>query len=132
MWKNKPQEISYRYINSRAENGLTALHLAAFSGSLSCMQLLLAAGADVMMETIDQGMSSIINMPAGSTVLHAAVESHQVSIVQAVLLVSPFAGGVKIAYILLFYGAKQLWADLSTCHVTSGYRYCYVLQLACP
>lgn len=55
------------------------------------MQLLLAAGADVMAETVDQGISSIVNMPAGSTVLHAAVASHQVSIVQAVLKVSPCA-----------------------------------------
>ena len=36
------------YMDTRAENGLTALHLAALSGTLPCVQLLLEAGASMM------------------------------------------------------------------------------------
>lgn len=81
-----------RYIDSRAENGLTALHLAAVTGSLTCVQALLAAGADMMMQTIDQGINSIFSLTAGSTVLHAAVESSSVSIVQVLLQVRVLSG----------------------------------------
>ena len=86
--KCKLYQLRCRYMDSRAENGLTALHLAIISGSFNCVQLLLAAGADVMLETVDQGASSIVSMPAGSSLLHAAVESRQVAMVQAVLQVS--------------------------------------------
>ena len=80
-------ECCCRYMDSRAENGLTALHLAVIAGSLPCVQALLAAGADLMLQTIDQGMNSIVSLAAGSSVLHAAVESHSVAIVQAILQV---------------------------------------------
>ncbi len=80
-------ECCCRYIDSRAENGLTALHLAIIAGSLPCIQALLAAGADLMLQTVDQGMNSIVSLAAGSSVLHAAVETHSVAIVQAILQV---------------------------------------------
>ena len=76
-----------RYIDSKAENGLTALHLAAIAGSLECVRALLDGGANLMMQTVTYGMNSIVNIPAGSTVLHAAVDSHQVAMVQVVLQV---------------------------------------------
>ncbi|KAK9805084.1 hypothetical protein WJX73_003042 [Symbiochloris irregularis] len=37
-----------RYMDSRAENGMTALHLAAFNGNLASVQCLLDAGASMM------------------------------------------------------------------------------------
>ncbi len=37
-----------RYVDSRAENGLTALHMAAAIGDLDCVQQLLNAGASMM------------------------------------------------------------------------------------
>jgi ankyrin repeat protein len=40
-----------RYIDTRAEGGMTALHLAALSGTLACVQLLLEAGASMMVTT---------------------------------------------------------------------------------
>ena len=62
-------------MDSRAENGLTALHLAAIAGSLPCVQALVASGANMMLQTMDQGMNSTVNIAAGSSVLHAAVMS---------------------------------------------------------
>lgn len=41
-----------RYIDTRAEGGLTALHLAALSGTLACVQLLLEAGASMMVRLV--------------------------------------------------------------------------------
>ena len=75
-------------MDSRAENGLTALHLAAIAGSLPCVQALVASGANMMLQTMDQGMNSTVNIAAGSSVLHAAVKSRQVAIVQTLLQVS--------------------------------------------
>ncbi len=74
-------------MDSRAENGLTALHLAAIAGSLPCVQALVASGANMMLQTMDQGMNSTVNIAAGSSVLHA-VKSRKVAIVQTVLQVS--------------------------------------------
>jgi ankyrin repeat protein len=75
-------------MDSRAENGLTALHLAAIAGSLPCVQALVACGANMMLQTVGQGMNSTVNLAAGSSVLHAAVKSHKVAIIQIVLQVS--------------------------------------------
>lgn len=119
-----------RYIDSRAENGLTALHLAAIAGSLPCVQALLAAGANMMMQTIDQGMNSIVSIAAGSSVLHAAVDSHQVAIVQTVLQVSQgwLNGSTQVA-------PPFLPPSLSGCSVapclycTIWLHFCHVFRL---
>lgn len=77
-----------RYIDSRAENGLTALHLAAFSGSLECVRLLLDNGASMMVRTVDLDVVSDVIAPAGSTPLHVAAMSGNVAILQAMLQVN--------------------------------------------
>lgn len=81
-----------RYIDSRAENGLTALHLAAFSGSLECVRLLLDNGASMMVRTVDLDVISDVAAPAGSTPLHIAAMSGDVAILQAMLQVSCCSG----------------------------------------
>lgn len=76
-----------RYIDSRAENGVTALHLAAVYGEVACVHTLLAAGASMMVRTVDLDMVSTVSIPAGSTPLHLAAQKGQVAIVQAMLQV---------------------------------------------
>ena len=83
MWAH-----SCRYIDSRAENGLTALHIAAVRGDLRCVNLLLDAGASMMVRTVDMDMPSQHSVPNGSTPLHLAAQKGTVSIVQAMLQVS--------------------------------------------
>ncbi len=41
-----------RYVDTRAEKGMTALHMAALTGTLLCVQILLEAGASMMVRTI--------------------------------------------------------------------------------
>ena len=76
-----------RYIDSRGENGLTALHLAAYSGSLECIRILLDAGASMMVRTVDLDMQTPVALPAGSTPLHAAAMNGHVAILQAMMQV---------------------------------------------
>ena len=76
-----------RYIDSRGENGLTALHLAAYSGSLECIRILLDAGASMMVRTVDLDMQTPVTLPAGSTPLHAAAMNGHVAILQAMMQV---------------------------------------------
>lgn len=78
-----------RYIDSRAENGLTALHIAAVRGDLKLVKLLLEAGASMMVRTVDMDMPSPHSVPNGSTPLHLAAQKGSVGIVQAMLQVSP-------------------------------------------
>lgn len=78
-----------RYIDSRAENGVTALHLAAGSGSLPCVMALLSAGASMMVRTVDLDMQSSLSIPSASTPLHLAAQKGQVAIIQAMLQVQP-------------------------------------------
>ena len=40
-----------RYVDTRSENGYTAVHLAALSGTLACVQALLDSGASMMVRT---------------------------------------------------------------------------------
>ena len=54
-----------RYIDSRAENGLTALHIAAAAGSLAGVRALLDGGASLMVRTVDLDMPSLLSLPAG-------------------------------------------------------------------
>lgn len=77
-----------RYIDSRAENGLTALHLAAVKGSLECVRLLLDGGASMMVRTVDLDVVSEVVAPAGSTPLHVAAMTGHVAILQAMLQVN--------------------------------------------
>ncbi len=77
----------FRYIDSRAENGLTALHLAAVNGSLECVRLLLDGGASMMVRTVDLDVVSDVAAPAGSTPLHVAAMTGHVAILQAMLQV---------------------------------------------
>jgi len=41
-----------RYVDTRSENGYTAVHLAALSGTLACVQTLLESGASMMVRTL--------------------------------------------------------------------------------
>ncbi len=74
-------------MDSRAENGLTALHMAAALGNLACVQALLAAGASMMVRTVDLDMHSSLQAPAGSTPLHLAAQRGHIAILQAMLQV---------------------------------------------
>ena len=76
-----------RYIDSRAENGLTALHIAAAAASLGCVRALLDAGASLMVRTVDLEMPSLLACPPGSTPLHLAAQQGHVAILQAMLQV---------------------------------------------
>lgn len=76
-------------MDSRAENGLTALHMAAALGDLGCVQALLAAGASMMVRTVDLDMTSALQFPAGSTPLHLAASRGHIAILQAMLQVHP-------------------------------------------
>ena len=76
-----------RYVDSRAENGLTALHMAAALGDLACVKILLGAGASMMVRTVDLDMQSSLQFPAGSTPLHLAAQRGQIAILQAMLQV---------------------------------------------
>lgn len=80
---------AHRYVDSRAENGLTALHMAAALGDLECVQALLGAGASMMVRTVDLDMISVLQFPAGSTPLHLAAQRGHIAIVQAMLQVLP-------------------------------------------
>lgn len=81
------KDLLRRYIDSRAENGVTALHLAAIHGELRCVMALLAAGASMMVRTVDLDMHSSLSIPSGSTPLHLAAQKGQVAIIQAMLQV---------------------------------------------
>eukprot|EP00884_Botryococcus_braunii_P018429 jgi/Botrbrau1/526/Bobra.0010s0001.1 len=78
-----------RYVDSRGENGLTALHVAALGGHLGTVLALLAAGANLMVCSVDMEMHSAIRVPAGSTPLHLAAMNGSIAIVQAILQVRP-------------------------------------------
>ena len=78
---------AHRYVDSRAENGLTALHMAAALGDLACVKILLGAGASMMVRTVDLDMQSTLQYPAGSTPLHLAAQRGQIAILQAMLQV---------------------------------------------
>jgi ankyrin repeat protein len=58
-------------------------------GDLACVQVLLAAGASMMVRTVDLDMASNISCPAGSTPLHLAAQRGHISILQAMLQVAP-------------------------------------------
>lgn len=74
-----------RYIDTRAENGMTALHMAALSGTLACVQMLLEAGASMMVRTVYQAKGAFASLGVGSTPLHAAAFRGDLGIVQAML-----------------------------------------------
>ena len=76
-----------RYVDSRAENGLTAQHMAAALADLACVKILLGAGASMMVRTVDLDMQSSMQFPAGSTPLHLAAQRGQIAILQAMLQV---------------------------------------------
>jgi ankyrin repeat protein len=84
-----------RYIDTRAENGLTALHLAAHSGELECVRLLLDSGASMMVRTVDSRQASPVEVPSGSTPLHLAAMRGDLGIVQAMLQVRGDHGIVR-------------------------------------
>ena len=85
--KREDGDFCGRYIDSRGENGLTALHLAAAGGELECVRCLLGAGASMMVRTVDLEMASDLMPPAGSTPLHLAAHRGHVAILQAMLQV---------------------------------------------
>ena len=109
--------VMFRYIDSRAENGLTALHLAAVSGSLESVRLLLDAGASMMVRTVDLDVISEVIAPAGSTPLHVAAMTGHVSILQAMLQVHGCIEEADvIVIVLLLHAVPTLYTQhLSAC-----------------
>lgn len=85
---------------------MTALHLAAVSGSLECVRLLLDAGASMMVRTVDLDVMSEVVAPAGSTPLHVAAMTGNVSVLQAMLQVRACKAFADVAAVLL-QPAKQ-------------------------
>ena len=55
-----------RYVDTRSENGYTAVHLAALSGTLACVQTLLESGASMMVRVCYCLHGGGLNMPAQS------------------------------------------------------------------
>ena len=111
-----------RYIDSRAENGLTALHLAAYSGSLECVRLLLDNGASMMVRTVDLDVVSEVAAPAGSTPLHIASMKGSVAILQAMLQVTCYLHVME--HLIHVCGSCMLlsaaWQScMSLCHATA-------------
>ena len=86
-WYAHHQLSAARYIDSRAENGMTALHLAAVEGHLAAVNVLLADGASMMVRTVDLDMVSAHSIPLGSTPLHVAAQRGHMAILQAMLQV---------------------------------------------
>ena len=95
-----------RYVDSRAENGLTALHMAAALGDLACVKILLGAGASMMVRTVDLDMQSSMQFPAGSTPLHLAAQRGQIAILQAMLQVCT-------TMLLLPWAVLHMWQALT-------------------
>ena len=102
-----------RYVDSRAENGLTALHMAAALGDLACVKILLGAGASMMVRTVDLDMQSSMQFPAGSTPLHLAAQRGQIAILQAMLQ-------VRAATLVLCHASLFLCALLLHYHGHAG------------
>ena len=85
-------------MDSRAENGLTALHMAAAAGCLGCVQQLLGAGASMMVRTVDLDMASPVQYPAGSTPLHLAAQRGHIAILQAMLQVRARTSSASVGF----------------------------------
>ena len=93
---------------------MTALHLAAVSGSLECVRLLLDAGASMMVRTVDLDVVSEVTAPAGSTPLHVAAMTGHVSVLQAMLQVNACKAMAAVPVVLL-----QLAPSPNTTHADS-------------
>lgn len=103
-------------MDTRAENGFTALHMAALSGTLVCVQLLLEAGASMMVRTVNQGRNNPADVVVGSTPLHCAAFRGDLGIVQALLQVGP-AVDISLPHPLSPAVARSLCAHV---HPPSG------------
>lgn len=62
-----------KYIDQRSVGGLTALHFGAVSGNLETLQVLLQAGASIMVKTDGEAFIGQEYLTPGSTPLHIAV-----------------------------------------------------------
>ena len=85
-----------RYIDGQAANGETALHMATAVGNTACIEVLLAAGASMAVQTTSPmtatshllGMSGAIIFLQGSTSLHIAAQCNRTAIIRLLLKVS--------------------------------------------
>ncbi|KAL7107160.1 hypothetical protein ACP275_06G036600 [Erythranthe tilingii] len=85
------QSALSKFVNKAADNGITALHMAALNGYFDCVQLLLDLHANVLSVTFHYGTSMDL-IGAGSTPLHYAA----------------CGGNLKCCQILLARGASRL------------------------
>ncbi|KAK9793479.1 hypothetical protein WJX73_006784 [Symbiochloris irregularis] len=74
-----------RYLDSRAAQGMTALHVAAMHGHVECVRLLMEAGASLMALTVQALEDPQAIVPSGSTALHLAAHNGSVPTIQALL-----------------------------------------------
>lgn len=79
------QVESAKFIDQRSYGGLTPLHLAAASGNLDAVQVLLHAGAATLVKTDSEAFIGNEYLTAGSTPLHVAVLIGSVPIAHAIL-----------------------------------------------
>ncbi len=76
---------SSKYIDQRSFGGLTALHFAAVAGSLDCARILLQRGAAIMVKTDGDAFIGDDYLNPGSTPLHIAVLTNNISIAHTII-----------------------------------------------
>ncbi|KAJ3672464.1 hypothetical protein LUZ60_007185 [Juncus effusus] len=74
-----------KYINKPANNGVTALHMAAMNGHFECVHLLLDLYASATSQTLLYASSSMGSIGAGSTALHFAAAGGNVKCCQVLI-----------------------------------------------
>jgi ankyrin repeat protein len=76
---------SSKYIDQRSFGGLTALHFAAVASSLECARILLQRGAAIMVKTDGDAFIGEDYLNPGSTPLHIAVLTNNISIAHTII-----------------------------------------------
>lgn len=79
------QVESSKYIDQRSFGGLTALHFAAVAGNLDCVRILLQRGAAIMVKTDGDAFIGDEYLNPGSTPLHIAVLTNNLSIAHTII-----------------------------------------------